>query len=365
MRTGTRVITAVAGLLLVSAAGLVLWHIRGTAARAGGTPTPVAATSTVAVTRGDVTQRVQISGTLGYDGRYTVIDQLPPGILTSLATPGGAVLRGMDLFAVSGTAAVLLYGAMPAYRPFAAGMGDGADVRELEENLVALGMDPAHAISVDNHFTAATAGAIARWQAALGLPAARRTGTIPLGQVVFLPGAVRPTASPVDVGASVAPGVAVLSATSTSHVVTAELTTDRQGQVHVGDQVLVSLPGATPVTGTVQVIGRVAGAPSAGPGGGPPTVQVTVAVQLPAGAGDLDQVPVQVAITTARHAGVLLIPVTALLARPGGGYQVRVLDPAPAHLVEVNPGLYDDITGSVEVSGSDIAEGARVEVPAS
>ena len=69
-----------------------------------------------------------------------------------------------------------------------------------------------------------------------------------------------------------------------------------------------------------------------------------------------------VAIVSARHAGVLLVPVTALLARPGGGYQVRLADRS---FVQVQPGLFDDSTGSVEVSGSGLHEGLQVEVPAS
>jgi hypothetical protein len=51
--------------------------------------------------------------------------------------------------------------------------------------------------------------------------------------------------------------------------------------------------------------------------------------------------------------------VTALLARPGGGYQVRLAD---GRYVPVEPGLFDDTTGMVEVTG--LAGGQRVEVPA-
>jgi hypothetical protein len=57
--------------------------------------------------------------------------------------------------------------------------------------------------------------------------------------------------------------------------------------------------------------------------------------------------------------------VTALLARPGGGYQVAVLDAGGRHLDPVQPGLFDDSAGTVEVSGAGLSEGLRVEVPAS
>ena len=156
----------------------------------------------------------------------------------------------------------------------------------------------------------------------------------------------------------------VIAATGTHRVVTAQITTDRQALIHVGDQVLVTLTGMAPVTGTVARIGRVATAPT-GPAGSPPpgpaTVSVTINVRLPTGTGDLDQAPVQVAITSAQHSGVLLVPVTALLARPGGGYQVRLAD---HQLIQVQPGLFDDSAGLVEVTGSGLTAGQQVEVPA-
>jgi hypothetical protein len=58
------------------------------------------------------------------------------------------------------------------------------------------------------------------------------------------------------------------------------------------------------------------------------------------------------------------VPVTALLAKPGGGYQVRVRAGGGGQLVDVRPGLYDDATGEVEVGGAGLTEGMTVEVPA-
>jgi hypothetical protein len=69
-----------------------------------------------------------------------------------------------------------------------------------------------------------------------------------------------------------------------------------------------------------------------------------------------------VEITTAEHVNVLTVPVTALLARPGGGYQVRL---ASGGYLPVQPGLFDDATGTVEVSGPGLSDGLRVQVPAS
>ncbi|MBO0871378.1 MAG: peptidoglycan-binding protein [Micromonosporaceae bacterium] len=320
---------------------------------------PAVSTTTAAVTRGDVSSRVDIAGSLGYDGGFLARNQLPGGILTGVAAPGSVVRRGGALFAVAGTTARLLYGALPAYRDFGAGMTDGPDVRELEQNLAALGYQPG---TVDSHFTAATASAIRRWQQAQRLPAAARTGRLRLGEVVFLAGAVRVGQDAAQPGDPVGPGAPVLSGTSTTQVVTAPLNADQRYLVHEGDTVQVTLPTGAPVPGTILHIGRVATPP---PGGdGPPTVPLSISLRLPKDAGDLDQAPVQVSITVEVHRGVLQVPVTALLAKVGGGYQVRVLGGDVPRLVDVQPGLYDDQSGTVEVSGAGLTEGMTVEVPA-
>jgi peptidoglycan hydrolase-like protein with peptidoglycan-binding domain len=338
-----RALLAGAGVAVVGTGG---WFAFGSAPRAAAPAVPAASASTAAVTRGDVTQRVEVSGTLGFDRPFSVLNQLPAGILTGVAA--GVVTRGHTLFAVAGTPAVLLYGNVPAYRDFAPGMTDGADVRQLEANLVALGV--ARSVTVDGHFSAATAAAIRRWRK-------RDTGTLRLGEVVFLPGAVRVDQVTVNPGAPVAPGTAILSGTSTTQVVTAQVNADQRYLVHVRDRVRVTLPsGGDPVDGTITRIGRVATTP---PENGPPTVPVTVSLRLPSGSGDLDQAPVQVAVTVQVHRDVLMVPVTALLAKLGGGYQVRV---AGGGLVDVRPGLYDDSAGTVEVAGA-LTEGTLVEVP--
>jgi hypothetical protein len=72
---------------------------------------------------------------------------------------------------------------------------------------------------------------------------------------------------------------------------------------------------------------------------------------------------VQVTITEKQHRGVLAVPVTALLARPSGGYAVQLAS-ASRRLVAVTTGLFDDATGLVEVGGPGLAAGLRVEVAA-
>jgi hypothetical protein len=313
---------------------------------------------------------VQIAGTLGYDGSYQVVHHGQPGTMTDAAAPGATIGRGGVLYAVANVPTRLLFGSVPAYRDFAAGMTDGPDVHELERNLVALGLDPGHRITVDGHFAAATTAAIRRWQASWGWPANRRPGQLGQGQVVFLPAAVRIAAFQTTVGGTVVPDSPVLTVTSTNKVVTAAVGTDLHTMLHINDAVQVTLPDTDPVTGKVTRIGRVAATPAADSQAdagqesttGRATITVTIAVTLPAGGPSLDQTPVQVSITTATHHDVLLVPISALLARPGGGYQVRLAD---GSYLQVEPGLFDETAGKVEVTGAGLTAGQQVQVPAS
>jgi multidrug efflux pump subunit AcrA (membrane-fusion protein) len=91
---------------------------------------------------------------------------------------------------------------------------------------------------------------------------------------------------------------------------------------------------------------------------------VDVTPSDPAATGTWDQAPVQVTVTTTSVPGALVVPVTALLARSGGGYAVEVVDLGGTHhLVSVSLGLFDDADGLVQVTSSGLAPGQRVVVP--
>jgi len=61
--------------------------------------------------------------------------------------------------------------------------------------------------------------------------------------------------------------------------------------------------------------------------------------------------------------GVLAVPVAALLALREGGYGVAIVDGDGRRVVKVETGMFAD--GLVEVTGDGLAEGTKVEVPAS
>jgi hypothetical protein len=277
-------------------------------------------------------------------------------VYTLLPKVGQIVRRGEPLYAIDGEPAILFYGGVPASRAFMPGMSAGTDVAELNRNLRGYGAPNGDA------FTAATTLAIERLQSAHHLPA---TGQLPLGSVVFEPGAVRVTSVTPAEGSPVQAG-AVLGLSSTRRVVTIALDASQQTSVKVGDPVLITLPDNSTTAGHVSFVGTVATTPSGDQSGSTPTIEVDVTPDNPASTGRLDQAPVDVSITTATVRNVLAVPVNALLALAGGGYAVERAEPTGVHqLVAVSVGLFDDATGMVEVSGSGLAAGQRVVVPAS
>jgi peptidoglycan hydrolase-like protein with peptidoglycan-binding domain len=371
-----------AGALVVVVVGGGGWAVArgGLLGRpAAATPTAEVPTGTATVARTEVVERQQVAGTLGYGDSVTVVGQTQGGIVTRVPAVGVVLGRGQALFEIDGRSVPLWYGTRPAWRAFQLGMADGPDVRQLEANLVALGFDPGRAITVDGHYSGATAAGVKRWQRATGRA---RTGAVALGQVVFLPGQIRVATVSATAGAPVPAGTAILTASSTRPLVTVALDPALQQLVRRGDRVEVVLPDGKSSRGTVASVGRVAAQPStgsgqnsgqsegqsgngSGSGSGQATVQVTIRLASPRAAANLDQAPVQVAITTEAARGVLAVPISALLARPGGGYAVRVLDGGSRRLVAVRTGLFDETAGLVEVQGAGLAQGATVEVPAS
>jgi hypothetical protein len=280
-------------------------------------------------------------------------------VYTMLPKVGQVVRRGQPLYAINGEPAFLFYGGQPASRAFMPGMSSGGDVAELNRNLRGYGAPSGDA------FTSATALAIERFQSTHHVPT---TGRLPLGSVVFEPGAVRVTSVTPTQGSPVQAGT-VLGISSTRRVVTIALDASQQTNVKVGDPVVITLPDNSTTPGRVSFVGTVATTPSSDQSGGgssSPTIEVDVTPDHPGATGRLDQAPVDVSITTATVRDVLAVPVDSLVALAGGGYAVEEVTAAGVHhLVGVGVGLFDDATGMVEVSGAGLAAGQHVVVPSS
>lgn len=323
-------------------------------------------TSLATVTRQDLSSQTAVNATLGYAGSYSAVNEAQ-GHVTWLAAVGQVIGQGQVLYRVDGNPVVLLYGSTPAYRSLAEGASasavTGTDVAELNADLVALRYATTAEIPAgSDEFSWWTKQAVEKLQASLGIT---QNGTLALGQVVFLPTAARVTATSATLGAPAGPGQPVLSATSTVRQVTIDLDAAQQSEIKVGNKVTITLPDGTTTPGVVSSVGTVATTPSGSGANSTPTVTVEVTPTNPAATGSLDQAPVQVSITTASANNALVVPVNALMALSGGGYAVETADPDGVHhLVDVSLGIFDDAAGLVQVTGSGLAAGQRVVVPA-
>jgi hypothetical protein len=351
------------GLVVVVAAGAVsAWRagvISPTASSGAGQGAPAPATA--AVTRQDIAATTPLTATLGYAGSYRVTGR-DGGTLTWLPPAGRVIRQGHALYRTgNGSPVVLLYGSVPDWRPLGEGV-TGQDVSQLNHDLVALrDADRADISALGwDYFSWETAAGVARLQSALGVSAP--SGSLPLGSVVYEPEAIRVSQVTGILGGRASGPV--LAATSDRHVVTVPLDASQQSQVKAGDQVSVTLPDGTTTPGAVSSVGTVA--TMSGPGGDTTTtIPVQVALTDPRAAGTLDQAPVTVNITTATAHDVLAVPVGALLAQATSGYVVEVVGAGNTRRwVPVKPGIFDDASGLVQVSGA-LAPGQRVVVPAS
>ena len=383
----------IGALLVGTGAGYAL--TRGNSAPSVAKPQPP---STAEVTRQDLVNTQQESGTLGFAGSYTVVGQSAPpsgsnsggnspggsgggsggsgggspgggssgspasNTITWLPAVGATISQGQQLYGVDGHQVPLLYGSTPLYRTLSQGVSNGADVRELNQDLRALGYRSAPDSDV---FTSGTTTAVKAWQKALG---AIQTGTVNPGDAVIEPNAVVVNTVTASLGGSATASLMTLS--STTKVITVNLPVTAENLATVGETVQIGLPDNSTTTGHVTAIGTVATNPSNGNGGGSPgnsggggdaTVPVTVSLDNPQSVGSLTGAPVTVNFTSAEHANVLAVPVGALLALAEGGYAIDVVDPnGHTHLVAVTLGMFAN--GQVEVSGPDVHEGQKVEV---
>ncbi|ROP65115.1 MULTISPECIES: peptidoglycan-binding protein [unclassified Curtobacterium] len=348
MNTRTRKRATVAGVCLVAviAAGTGTWAIvdlpssppaaadDGTKERRPTTP----------VVKGDLTDSKVFAGTLGY-GAPVGVPGAAAGTLTWLPKPGTVIHRDETLYAVDERAVRSMHGTVPLWRELQRGR-KGTDVRQLNDNLAALGYD----VAQDDTFGPRTQRAVRQWQKDRGQ---KVTGVLTANDVVFVDGDVRVASVTGKLGQPA--GGDVVTVTSTKRIVTATVSQRDAERLAVGTKVDVRINGTgDPMTGEVTDV-----QPSAGEDSGSKVdVQVSFEPgdrQLPAAAS----AQIDAKGTTERD--VLSVPVSALVARGDGRYAVDVVrKDGTSDRVAVDPGFIAD--GRVAITG-EIAEGDRVVVP--
>jgi membrane fusion protein, multidrug efflux system len=175
-----------AALALLAAIAVVVVVVLTT----GSSPSSPAAAAAASDTSGVATVERQNlietdteAGTLSYSDPQTVYDRLS-GTITWLPSVGHEIRPGGTLYKVDGEPVIMLNGSTPAFREMYSGMSAGADVLQLNRNLVRLGFNP-DGIVIDDTWQPATTDGVEQFQDSLG---ETPTGSLPLGQVVFLPG---------------------------------------------------------------------------------------------------------------------------------------------------------------------------------
>ncbi|MFF3248735.1 hypothetical protein ACFYWY_34510 [Streptomyces sp. NPDC002870] len=415
-KTRRRWVFALAAIA-VAAAGVGL---AGWAADGSGADTTVKKTTkvrTVAVVRTDLSNEMELSGTLGY-GSTRSVQASASGRVTWLPAPGAKVERNEQLYRVDDRPVLVFYGSTPLFRRLDTRGLVGRDIKVVVDNLRALGYDigsqPAVGSTVrraaapaseppaanaptapgaqtsgapdgkndeagaptpdapektpaasapeetkvkegDGVLTAELMDAVKRWQTAGGAAA---TGVLDAGDIVVTQGAVRVSSVKAQIGADATAGE-LLTLTATTKSVSVPVDALDMGSIKQGAKVTIKLPDASTAPGKVSVISTVVQSEEAASGGaaGPAKVSVTVSLDR-TGAGkvaDIDSAAVQVQFAGQTKKGVLAVPVGALLALSEGGYAVQVEN---GPLLAVKVGMF--AKGIVEVTGTGIKEGIKV-----
>jgi hypothetical protein len=261
---------------------------------------------------------------------------------------GATAGRGSVLYTADEEPVVAMIGDLPAWRTLEWGEDDGADVRQLEENLAALGYGDD--LDVDESLTADTAAAVEAWETDLGR--ATPDGVVTLGEVVFLtePGDV--LGHEASVGDTLEAGSSVMTIGSEQRTVVADVDATSAGGWTPGSTVELEWADGTTSQGTVVGTGREV---SDG------EVELTVAIGVDnAGAGERRSgAEATVSLVDARRDGVLAVPVAAIVDDDGSP-AVRVAQPdGPDRIVPVQTGLVAD--GWIEITaGLDGGEETRL-----
>lgn len=304
------------------------------------------------VERQDLTDTSTSPGVLDYGDERPLVGALG-GTITGLPALNEVVDRGGVLYRLDNSPVVHLIGGLPAWRSFDVSMSDGPDVRQLEDNLRALGFfddEP------DERYDWVTREAVRDWQESLGMP---RTGEIGLGRVVFEPGPRRVGAVTAAVGDQVGPGTEILKLTGQERTVAVQLPIADQRLAAMEAPVTVRLPGGNELNGKIGSVGS----PTEVPSDSETRLVIPVEIVLddPAAVGELQRITVSVAFQSAVYEQVLAVPVTALIALPGGGLGVEKQTGNGIVQVPVDTGAF--VQGFVQITGDALAEGDRVVVP--
>ena len=309
-------------------------------------------TTTVAVQRRDLAVNETTTGELAAAAEVD-LTTIGTGTLTTAATVGTQLDRGAVLARVDDSPVVVLIGSQPVWRALSDGMTNGADVRQLEWNLAALGYEPG---TVDDEFDNDTASAIESWED--DLEVSEPDGTIDAGQVIFTDEAIQVTgATAAGTRLSAGDAIATVRPLDGAGLALRFTVTEEADRYQPDRPVTIITTDGAEHSATITGFERLAST-SGQPGGGGGSTSFTVTAIPDAGDASLSPGPVDVEIPTEAADGVLAVPARALVAVVEGGQAVEL---ASGGYVAVEVGVFAD--GWVEITGDGIDEGDKVVVP--
>jgi len=356
-------IAAFGALVVVSVIGALL--LRDVAAPRSAADVPAEFT-TVGVTTGDMVSATNTRAVLHY-AQERALTSAPGGVVTALPAVGAVIAPGGTLYRVNNSPVVLMRGGLPAWRSFESGMPPGDDVRQLEQNLSALGVFRG---DVDATFTRATADAVRAWQKSLGV---ERTGKIDRASILFTDHDLRVARLTAVLGAEVGAGTALYDVSATTKVVDLDLRLADQQLAAVGKEVGITLPDGANTTGSITSVGEPVerepedpAAEASGGAGGTFVVPVTVTLTDHAAADGFSRASVSVQFSSTLADDVLTVPVEALVAIDATKFAIETpgrSQKGAVRRIPVTVGAF--ASGRVQVSGEGIREGLQVVVPQS
>ena len=266
--------------------------------------------------------------------------------VTSIIAAATTVRQGDVLYTVDGAPVVALDGTLPAWRSLSTTSDDGADIAQLEAGLVALGYDPDHKVTIDDHFDSATRTMVKAWQEGLGV---ETTGTVTLGSVVFLPSSATVGEVAQAVGDTVGDGDTMLTLAAPSQEVIIDVPAGDEAQVVPGLELQIgNVPGTVSRLRSANRDGSV-------------VVEAVITPATPI-ENATNGSSVKVALTLQNEAGVLIAPAEALVSRLDGTYAVQLQTPDDtAKWLTVE--LLGVSGGNVAIRGAGLTEGTVVLLP--
>jgi peptidoglycan hydrolase-like protein with peptidoglycan-binding domain len=235
---------------------------------------------------------------------------------------------------------------------------NSTDILQLETALLELGFDAEGTLEADGNYSLETYQAVLAFQTAAGL---EPDGILDLGEIIFLPAAVRVTEQLTTKGSNVGPDTSILGISLSDKVVYMALPADDQDILSVGDDVKVEMPDNTLVPATVVFVSQTA---TTGPNEWDPAwFEVRIALEDPRMASELDEAPVDIIVVSDSVTEVMAIPVSALVALLEGGYAVEVdLGNGAVQLTAVDVGFFSS-NNLIEITAGDLEPGDQVVVP--